>query len=781
MNTDTLPLKKPKSLKLRSRRGVFLKAPRAPLPDQSFFEELDLAYRTLCAVLFNFVPTSGHPGGSISSGRIVEGLLYEGLAYDFSQPECPEADLLCYAAGHKAMGLYAMYALRNELARIGDASLLAPEKRQLRLEDLLGFRRNPTQETPLFKRFHAKALDGHPTPSVPFVSIATGASGVGVAAGLGLALGALDSYGGGAAPRVHLIEGEGGMTPGRVHEAVGMAGTIGLSNARMHVDWNQASIDSNRVCAAEGCPGDYVQWDPMEFLALHDWNVIDAGDGFDFKRVVGAQRLAESLSNGQPTAVVYRTTKGWNYGIEGRSSHGAGHPFCSEGYYKAVEPFEKKFKVQFPRFEGDKTPDRVEQAYFDTLMTLRSALEKRRQLPAQAAQKLRAAAERLKAKARTPRPDAPATALLYTDAVSPQSTPPELGIVPGKSMTLRAALGSSMGYLNNLTQGAFLACAADLFESTSISAVSGTAPKGFYNAQTNAACRLVPVAGICEDAMGGVMAGVSSFGRHVGVTSSYSAFIAALEHISARLHSIGQQARHEATGEPMRPWIMVNAHAGPMTGEDGPTHADPQSLQLLSDNFPKGALITLTPWEPQEVWPLLLTALKARPAVIAPFVARPAEPIPDRAALKIPSAQAAIKGLYAWRRSDKTSATIVLQGCAVALLFARKVLPELDKQGIAVNVFYVASAELFSLLPQAEQDDIYPAKLAQNAMAITDYTWPTMARWVHSQEGLRASLHPFRKGRFLGSGAWAKVLEEAGLDGASQLKAVLEWCRRGRQ
>ena len=231
----------------------------------------------------------------------------------------------------------------------------------------------------------------------------------------------------------------------------------------------------------------------------------------------------------------------------------------------------------------------------------------------------------------------------------------------------------------------------------------------------------------------------------------------------------------------MRPWIMVNAHAGPMTGEDGPTHADPQSLQLLSDNFPKGALITLTPWEPQEVWPLLLTALKARPAVIAPFVARPAEPIPDRAALKIPSAQAAIKGLYAWRRSDKTSATIVLQGCAVALLFARKVLPELDKQGIAVNVFYVASAELFSLLPQAEQDDIYPAKLAQNAMAITDYTWPTMARWVHSQEGLRASLHPFRKGRFLGSGAWAKVLEEAGLDGASQLKAVLEWCRRGRQ
>ncbi|HMT12153.1 MAG TPA: hypothetical protein PKA39_11100, partial [Ignavibacteria bacterium] len=35
------------------------------------FEKLDVIYRTLCAIMFNFVPTSGHPGGSISSGRFV--------------------------------------------------------------------------------------------------------------------------------------------------------------------------------------------------------------------------------------------------------------------------------------------------------------------------------------------------------------------------------------------------------------------------------------------------------------------------------------------------------------------------------------------------------------------------------------------------------------------------------------------------------------------------------------------------------------------------------------
>jgi len=780
MTTET-PIRekapKPKTFKLRPRRGVFLKAPAQPVSDKTFFEEVDLVYRTLCAILFNFVPTSGHPGGSISSGRIVSSLLYEGLDYDFSHPDRADADQLCYAAGHKAMGLYAMYALRNELARIGNPGLLAPVARQLRLEDLLGFRRNPTQSTPLFKQHHAKPLDGHPTPAVPFVSVATGASGVGVTAGVGLALAALDAYGA-KAPRIHLLEGEGGMTPGRVHEALGMAGTVGLENLRLHVDWNQASIDSDAVCAADQRPGDYVQWDPLELLALHDWNVIDAGDGLDFRRVLCAQGLAAGLSNGQPTAVVYRTTKGWRYGIEGRASHGAGHAFCSEGYHQAVAPFERKFKVKLPRCEGEKTPERVERTYFDTLLCVRQALEKRRDIPVRAAEKIAAAAARLQARVRAPKAGGPSTAALYTDAVSSERTPAELGIVPGKVMTLRAALGNSMGWLNNLTHGAFLACAADLMESTSVSAVAGSFPKGFFNARTNPASRLVPVGGICEDAMGGVMAGVSSFGSHVGVSSSYSAFIAALEHIPARLHAIGQQARREATGEPSRTWVMVNAHAGPMTGEDGPTHADPQPLQLLAGNFPKGTLITLVPWEPQEVWPLLVAALQARPAVIAPFVARPAEAIPDRAALQLPLPLAAAKGLYAWRRSDKTDATVVLQGCAVALLFARHVLPELDKQGVAANVFYVASGELFDLLPLQEQQSIYPERFARQALAITDYTLPTMSRWIHTQEGLRHSLHSFGKDRFLGSGSWDKVLAEAGLDGQSQLKAVLEWCRK---
>ena len=300
------------------------------------FETLDLLYRSLCALLFNYVPTSGHPGGSISSGRFAAAVLFDALDYDLTDPDREDADILSYAAGHKAMGLYAMWALRDEIARLGAPELLPADDRQrLRLEDLLGFRRNPTTQTPLFRAMHAKALDGHPTPATPFVRLATGASGVGLASSIGLAIGARDRFGADC-PRIHISEGEGGLTPGRASEALAAAGTASLGNVVAHLDWNQASIDSDRVCRERGEPGDYVQWDPSELFYLHDWNVVRVADGHNFQQVVAAQRHALAIANGQPTAVIYRTLKGWQYGVEGRASHGAGHKLCSAGFYEAL-------------------------------------------------------------------------------------------------------------------------------------------------------------------------------------------------------------------------------------------------------------------------------------------------------------------------------------------------------------------------------------------------------------------------------------------------------------
>ena len=154
-----------------------------------------------------------------------------------------------------------MWALRDEVARLSAPELLRGLEARLRLEDLLGFRRNPITGTTLFRRVRARALDGHPTPGTPFVRLATGASGVGLGSSIGLAL-ALRDWFGSNCPRVHVLEGEGGLTPGRAGEALAAAGTARLENVIVHVDWNQASIDSERVCRDGDRPGDYVQWEP---------------------------------------------------------------------------------------------------------------------------------------------------------------------------------------------------------------------------------------------------------------------------------------------------------------------------------------------------------------------------------------------------------------------------------------------------------------------------------------------------------------------------------------
>jgi transketolase len=747
------------------------------------FEDLDRMYRSLCALLYNYVPTSGHPGGSISSGRFVSALFFETLDYDLAWPEREDADILSYAAGHKAMGLYAMSALRNEIARVGAPELLpADVRRQMRLEDLLGFRRNPVTRTPLFERFEAKALDGHPTPATPFVRLATGASGVGLASSLGLALGAADLYGIGAAPRVHIVEGEGGLTPGRVAEALAAAGTSRLSNAVLHIDWNQASIDSNRVCRDGESPGDYVQWDPAELAYLHDWNVIYVPDGLDFRQILGAQRRAAGLNNGQPTAIVYRTVKGWKYGIEGRASHGAGHKLCSGGFYEAVAPLMDGTQTALPTCEAGATrcnqgelPEVIEGCFWEALLCVRGALQRNASLIEQMTGRLREARWRLEVRARKPRPGAPQLQAVYDLAASEaEKIPTALELKPGTSTTLRGELGRVLNHYNRRSRGALFSAAADLLQSTSIAGTAAGFPEGTFDAASNPESRLLSLGGICEDAMCGILSGLSAFGRHIGVASSYGAFLAPLGHIAARLHAIGNQARASVTDEPYRPFFMVCAHAGLKTGEDGPTHADPQALQLLQDNFPRGTMLTLTPWEPQELWPLVSAALARRPAVIAPFVTRPSERVPDRQALRLAPASEAAQGLYALRRArGRGDGTVVLQESGVVYAFVEEALPLLEREGVDLNVYCVTSAEMFDLLPPEEQDRIFPLEHAREAMGITGFTLPTMWRWIVSPEGRAATLHPYRHGHYLGSGQAKAVLTEAGLDGKSQFEAIL--------
>jgi len=747
-------------------------------------ETFDAIYRSLCAILYNYAPLSGHPGGSISSGRIVNALLFDSLLQDISAPNRWDADIFSYSAGHKALGLYALLALRNEIARVARPDLLPDEiSQQLRLEDLLGFRRNPNTQTLLFKQFKSKALDGHPTPATPFVRLSTGASGVGMGSSIGLSFALADYYGVNS-PAVHIIEGEGGLTPGRVSEALAAAGTASLANTILHIDWNQASIDSNRVCRDDKQPGEYVQWDPCELTYLHDWNTILVEDGKDFRQILTAQRLAQTFDNGQPTAIVYKTIKGWNYGIEGSKSHGAGHALCSAGFHHALEPIlhlaGKEIKICTGEQEcrGGTNTTIVEQCLWDALLVVREVLEKNRALTDFLAEKIFESGRKLNALNRQPRAGAPGLQKVYAIAQGASSTiPTELKLKPGASVTLRGELGNVLAYYNKVSNGAFLTAAADLLGSTSVNTIGKDFGSGFFHPASNPASRTLSIGGICEDAMAGVMSGISTPGKHIGVCSSYGAFIVALGHIAARLHAIGNQARQQFSPSPYNPFIIVAAHTGIKTGEDGPTHADPQPLQLIQEDFPKGTAITLTPWDPQELWPLITAALEKRPAVICPFVTRPAEKVIDRDAMGLAPATDSANGVYRLVKASKThpDGVVVLQGSEVAYAFVEKSLPLLQQEEIDLDVYYIASAELFDLLPEDMKAQIFPEAAAQQAMGITGFTLPTLYRWVTSAFGREQSLYPFRNGHFLGSGKADSVIAEAGLDGESQFRAIRDY------
>ena len=767
-----------KKMVLGQKRGIFVdisgyskKAGYAlNAQETAALTKLDLAYRTLVALLYNYVPTSGHPGGSISCGRFVEHLLYKEMAYDLKYPNANENDIISYAAGHKALGLYAMWALRNECARIAAPALLPTKKEhQLRLEDLLGFRHNKVQNTPLFNKFHVKPLGGHPEPLVPFVRTSTGASGVGDGSAVGLALAAADAYGK-KCPVVHIIEGEGGLTAGRVSEVAAVAATAQLKNVVFHIDWNEASIETDRVTADGENPGEYVQWNPCEFFRIHDFNVIYVPNGHDFNQIHIAQRLAATVENHQPTAIIYRTVKGWQYGIEGKASHGAGHKFASDGFYNSLAEFEKTFGVTFPRFEGEKTPTNVEKYFWASLQVVRAALEKEKSTAKYIAKLLTARAGLLRKAKRTVRKSLGNSQDLYAKFL-PSKVPADFSFETGKAYATRGVLGNVLAYLNKQTKGTLLVGSADLYGSTGAVAVAKDFPAGNFNALSNPLSRRVACGGICEDGMAAVCSGISSFGKHVAVSASYGAFVA-FEHVAARLHAIGVQAAREAGLQP-NTLVLFNGHASLPTGEDGPTHADPQSVQLLQDNFPAGACITATPVEVDEIWPIVTKALSLRPAVFAPFVARPSAAFIDRKALGIEPAQNAVNGLYYMHRAKgKADGTVLVQGAGVGRIVLQEVLPALAKHKLNVNIVYITSRELFEALPEKQQEKLLPLALRQTAMGITDFTRPTLDAWLLSRAGRKHTLYPHKDGAFLGSNTASKVYEEAGLSGTDMLRAI---------
>ena len=217
---------------------------------------------------------SGHPTSSMSAADLAAVLLAGHLRYDFEQPDSPANDRLVFSKGHASPLVYGLFRAAGALSE---------------------------EEFGTYRQFGSR-LEGHPTPALPWVDVATGSLGQGLPIGVGMALAGKRLN---RLPfRVWVICGDSEMAEGSMWEAVEHAAFYELDNLT-------AIIDVNRL----GQRGETMHgWDLSSYsdrLRAFGWHAIEI-DGHDVEQIDAAYREAAATS-GRPTAIVARTIKGKGY------------------------------------------------------------------------------------------------------------------------------------------------------------------------------------------------------------------------------------------------------------------------------------------------------------------------------------------------------------------------------------------------------------------------------------------------------------------------------------
>ena len=213
---------------------------------------------------------SGHPTSSLSAADLMAVLLAGHFRYDFNQPDAPGNDHLIFSKGHASPLVYAMF---RAAGAIDDAELLT------------------------FRKFGSR-LEGHPTPILPWVDVATGSLGQGLPIGVGVALASKKIL---KAPfRIWVVVGDSETAEGSIWEGFDLAGHAGLENIT-------AILDINRL--GQRGPTE-LEWDTDAYatrVKAFGWDAIVI-DGHDLAQIDDAFSRARSAS--RPTAIVARTVKG---------------------------------------------------------------------------------------------------------------------------------------------------------------------------------------------------------------------------------------------------------------------------------------------------------------------------------------------------------------------------------------------------------------------------------------------------------------------------------------
>jgi transketolase len=213
---------------------------------------------------------SGHPTSCFSAAEIVAALFFAEMRFEPRDPRHPGSDRFVLSKGHAAPILYAAWAAAGAFDRA----------------DLLKL------------RWIDSDLEGHPTPRLPFVDVATGSLGQGICAAVGTALNARriqSDY------RTYVLLGDGESAEGSVWEAADVASMERLDNLCGITDVN--AFGQSRP----------TMWQhDMEQFARRwrafGWHAIVI-DGHDVAAILDALEEARR-TKGQPTMILARTLKG---------------------------------------------------------------------------------------------------------------------------------------------------------------------------------------------------------------------------------------------------------------------------------------------------------------------------------------------------------------------------------------------------------------------------------------------------------------------------------------
>lgn len=674
---------------------------------------------------------SGHPGGSSSKVEQFLAMVLGGaMKFDALDPKNPGRDRVVWSAGHCSPGLYGGLALIYSALRKAGVDFDPKKLQAIMPEDLARFR-------------HFDGPQGHIENYNPLTDTATGPSGHGLSAAGGMAIAHKSS---GLDTNVWVFMGDAETEEGMSYEARNILQAVGADNVIVSLDYNHYGIDGDII---EVMNSPYMNhWQGL------GWNVIEV-DGHNILELIYAYRLAAQkvFGNGSPTVVIAHCIKGNHYGKLQNTAASHGSPAKHDEYVEIM----KGLNFAVPGVDKEILPDIkfVENQITSELAEYVGERVKSIKLKVESEGVLVGKIE----KSLNGRP-----MVNPLDIRRPSELPAELNFATGTRVATRKATEAFFQWFMKQT-AFFWAGTGDL--SKSILTQKAEDVYGEINrlnpygrgirwgiAEQNMAMMSI---GMTMDRLPGGFAPVSVF-------SSYAVFTSMMSNC-VRLGLIGNHLNPKAKGF----FIMLAAHDGPETGEDGPTH---QGMYWMSMFNAYPGIKVYKPLDANETIEMLFYAIeKGEP--IALSVSRPDTIVFDRSVGNSKPGDA-VNGAYVFYESPKSiksaKSKVVLAVCgSIPMMNTMKIVPDLEAQGLSVKVLAVTSPQLFEELRKTNPEKAQSI-FSDEERAIT----------IPIHNGWKGFLYPFilpadyvERGisidHYLKSGTVEEVYEMAGMT-AGQIK-----------